>query len=77
MLLRMYSRYFEKNDWKTITVDESPGEEAGLKSITLEVEAAGLRQVKRRAWRAPFSAIKPVQRRQSAPDQLRQGGGNA
>lgn len=38
MLLRMYSRYFEKNGWKTVTVDESPGEEAGLKSITLEVE---------------------------------------
>lgn len=38
MLLRMYTRYFEKNGWKTITVDESPGEEAGLKSITLEVE---------------------------------------
>jgi len=38
MLLRMYSRYFEKNRWKTVTVDESPGDEAGLKSITLEVE---------------------------------------
>jgi peptide chain release factor 2 len=38
MLLRMYSRYFEKNGWKIITVDESSGEEAGLKSITLEVE---------------------------------------
>jgi peptide chain release factor 2 len=38
MLLRMYSRYFEKNGWKVTTVDESPGEEAGLKSITLEVE---------------------------------------
>jgi peptide chain release factor 2 len=38
MLLRMYTRYFEKNGWKILTVDESPGEEAGLKSITLEVE---------------------------------------
>jgi peptide chain release factor 2 len=38
MLLRMYSRYFEKNGFKTTTIDESPGEEAGLKSITLEVE---------------------------------------
>jgi peptide chain release factor 2 len=38
MLLRMYTRYFEKNGWKTVTVDESPGEEAGLKSITLQVE---------------------------------------
>jgi peptide chain release factor 2 len=38
MLLRMYSRYFENNRWKVVTVDQSPGDEAGLKSITLEVE---------------------------------------
>ena len=38
MLLRMYSRFFEKNGWKVTTIDESVGEEAGLKSITLEVE---------------------------------------
>lgn len=40
MLLRMYLRYFEKSGWKTVTIDESAGEEAGLKSITLEVEGA-------------------------------------
>lgn len=38
MLLRMYLRYFEKNGWKVTTVDESAGDEAGLKSVTLEVE---------------------------------------
>lgn len=38
MLLRMYRRYFEKNGWKTTIVDESPGDEAGLKSVTLAVE---------------------------------------
>ncbi|HSX45878.1 MAG TPA: peptide chain release factor 2 [Candidatus Saccharimonadia bacterium] len=38
MLLRMYSRYFENNGWKTTAVDESAGDEAGLKSVTLEVE---------------------------------------
>lgn len=37
MLLRMYSRYFEKSGWKVHVIDESPGEEAGLKSATLEV----------------------------------------
>ncbi|HYH35997.1 MAG TPA: peptide chain release factor 2 [Candidatus Saccharimonadales bacterium] len=37
MLLRMYLRYFEKNGWKVTTVDESAGDEAGLKSVTLEV----------------------------------------
>lgn len=40
MLLRMYSRYFEANDWSTTLIDESTGEEAGLKSVTLEVEGA-------------------------------------
>ncbi len=37
MLLRMYSRYFDNNRWRVTTVDESVGDEAGLKSITLEV----------------------------------------
>jgi peptide chain release factor 2 len=40
ILLRMYTRYFENNRWDYKTVDESPGEEAGLKSVTLEVEGA-------------------------------------
>jgi peptide chain release factor 2 len=34
----MYSRYFENNRWKVSVVDESPGEEAGLKSITVQVD---------------------------------------
>lgn len=37
MLLRMYVRYFEKSHWKYSLVEESAGEEAGLKSATLEV----------------------------------------
>lgn len=40
MLLRMYTRYFENNRWKVTVVDESAGDEAGLKSVTLEVEGA-------------------------------------
>lgn len=40
MLLRMYTRYFEKSGWSVSVVDESAGEEAGLKSVTLEVEGA-------------------------------------
>ncbi len=40
MLLRMYTRYFEKNGWSVSVIEESAGEEAGLKSITLEVEGA-------------------------------------
>jgi peptide chain release factor 2 len=37
MLLRMYIRYCEKNKWKCSVVDESAGEEAGIKSVTLEI----------------------------------------
>ena len=37
MLLRMYMRYAEKEGWSVITVDESAGEEAGMKSVTLEM----------------------------------------
>jgi peptide chain release factor 2 len=38
MLLRMYIRFAEKNNWKAQMVDESAGEEAGIKSATFEVD---------------------------------------
>ena len=38
MLLRMYVRFAEKNGWKVTMVDESPGEEAGIKSVTFELD---------------------------------------
>lgn len=37
MLLRMYFRWAEKNNLKISTIEESVGEEAGIKSITIEV----------------------------------------
>lgn len=37
MLARMYQRYAEKKSWKVTLVDETKGEEAGIKSITLEI----------------------------------------
>lgn len=40
MLLRMYLRFFEINKWSVSIVDESSGEEAGIKSATMEVSGA-------------------------------------
>lgn len=37
MLHRMYSRYLEKKGWDWEEMDMTPGEEAGLKSISVEV----------------------------------------
>ena len=36
MLMRMYIRYGERNSFKIQEVDYQPGEEAGIKSVTLE-----------------------------------------
>ncbi len=38
MLLRMYSRHFERNEWKTKTLDLQAGDEAGIKSAVLEID---------------------------------------
>ena len=38
MLLRMYLRYAEKRNWKVYKINEVPGEEAGIKTVTLEIE---------------------------------------
>lgn len=37
MLLRMYQRWIEKNDFKSEIIDLQPGDEAGIKSVTLEI----------------------------------------
>lgn len=37
MLLRMYTRYIERKDWEAIEIDRTQGDEAGIKSVTLEV----------------------------------------
>jgi peptide chain release factor 2 len=37
MLNRMYHRYAERKDWTLEEIDYTPGDEAGIKSITLQV----------------------------------------
>jgi peptide chain release factor 2 len=38
MLLRMYIRWADQQGFKTKVVEKSPGDEAGLKSATVEIE---------------------------------------
>ena len=40
MLLRMYTRYCESQDWKNQLASQSDGEEAGIKSATLIIPSA-------------------------------------
>ncbi|HEY5549877.1 MAG TPA: peptide chain release factor 2 [Candidatus Saccharimonadales bacterium] len=64
MLLRMYSRWAEKNNLQVKTVDQSAGEEAGIKSVTLRIaggdflfgKLAGEHGVHRLVRLSPFNA---------------------
>jgi len=64
MLLRMYLRWAEGRDYKTCILDSSAGEEAGLKSATIEVSgryAYGYLKAERGVHRlvrlSPFDAV--------------------
>lgn len=38
MILRMYVRYAQRQGWKVDYIEESPGEEAGIKSTTIQIK---------------------------------------
>jgi len=40
MLLRMYLRFAEKNNFKAVVIDESRGGEAGIKSVVVEISGS-------------------------------------
>lgn len=63
MLRRMYERYARKRGWVVTLVEESPGEEAGIKSAVLEIKGAyvygylkGEAGVHRLVRQSPFNA---------------------
>ena len=65
ILLRMYLRWAENNDYKATIIDQTEGEEAGLKSVTVELEgeyAYGYAKAERGVHRlvriSPFDASK-------------------
>ena len=63
MLFRMYSRYFERKDFKFEVIDQTFGEEAGFKSVTVSVDGKyaygylkGEAGVHRLVRQSPFNA---------------------
>ena len=65
MLLRMYLRYFERRGWSTEVLDRQPGDEAGIKDATVQVDgemAYGYLKAERGVHRlvriSPFDAQK-------------------
>ncbi|XP_014523210.1 peptide chain release factor PrfB1, chloroplastic isoform X2 [Vigna radiata var. radiata] len=63
MILRMYMRWSEKQRYKTRVIEKSPGEEAGIKSATVEVEGryaygylSGEKGTHRIVRQSPFNA---------------------
>lgn len=65
ILLRMYSRFFERKGWANEIINESKGEEAGIKSVSMLVEGEyaygylkGEQGVHRLVRLSPFNADK-------------------
>ncbi len=65
MLVRMYQRYFDRQNWKYEVTDENPGEEAGIKTVSMIVHEPlafgylkGEKGTHRLVRQSPFNADK-------------------
>ena len=63
MLVRMYQRYFDRQEWKYEITDEDPGEEAGIKTVSMIIHAGfaygylkGEKGTHRLVRQSPFNA---------------------
>ena len=78
MLMRMYTRWAERNKYPVEVFDTSYAEEAGLKSRHLrDPRALRLRHAERRGRHPPAGADQPVRQPGPPPDQLRRRRGGA
>ena len=74
MLARMYTRWAERRGFKVSWLEESAGEEAGIKSCAFKVEGPNAYGwLKTEIGRASAGAHLAVRRQCAAPDQLRLG----
>ena len=72
MLLRMYLRWCERKGYKTEMLDQQPGEEAGIKSVSVHRRGRlGVRLSARGERRAPAGAHLAVRRQRAPPDRVR------
>ena len=71
MLMRMYMRWAEQHGYKVQLIEESEGEQAGIKSATLQIIGAECVWVVEDRGRGPSpGAYQPVRCQRSAADQF-------